>query len=266
MWDENFTFAKAQARKVITACDITEPGQIDLEMIAGTFNLVILESDIDGSDARLVRLGGTGIISIRKSIKELGRKRFAVAHELGHNVLHSKSQMSLCNESDFMDYYSKSSAETEANVFAAELLMPEGIFKKKCVCKFPSFKIIESIASDFFTSLTASSIRFVELTNFPCVLVASISGRTKWFVVNELFPYRIVGPNTKVHIHSAAYDYFHEQMISNGPQEMCGSAWIEDKEIGNNCFLKEEVRVLKDYDTVLSLIWISEDKNESIMT
>lgn len=63
------------------------------------------------------------------------RKRFSVAHEIGHLVLgHSV-------KSDLFSYSSKAPVEVEANIFAAELLMPYKWLKEDL--KTPGIKIDE---------------------------------------------------------------------------------------------------------------------------
>ena len=79
------------------------------------------------------------------------RDRFTLAHELGHYVIHSeKGKYNLMAER-----YGKGGAEWEANMFAAELLMPEDKFLE-------AMKISEELqflAANFLVSLTAAHVR-----------------------------------------------------------------------------------------------------------
>lgn len=56
-----------------------------------------------------------------------GRKRFTIAHEIGHYVLKHKESHIL--KRDELSSLGTNQQEKEANAFAAELLMPEEIFK-----------------------------------------------------------------------------------------------------------------------------------------
>lgn len=63
------------------------------------------------------------------------RQRFTIAHELGHLLLHSRDQVHVDNEFPIMLRSEASSQgnnaeEIEANLFAAELLMPEHFIEK----------------------------------------------------------------------------------------------------------------------------------------
>lgn len=53
------------------------------------------------------------------------RRRFSIAHEIGHLLFNST-----CAESDVSSYDASSLSEQEANAFAAELLMPLEFLKK----------------------------------------------------------------------------------------------------------------------------------------
>ncbi len=261
--NNQYAIQRAAARNVLAKCGVTSPSEINLELIAGSMDVVILEDEVRGSSARLVTSKKYGIITINRLIQETGRKRFAAAHELGHYVCHrNKSSMSICTDENFLDYYARSSQETESNIFAAELLMPEYLFGKKCECTTPSFHQIAEIAEDFKTSLTATAFRFVELTNHPCALIASKDGKVKWFVVHEDFPYRVIGVGSSLHNYSLAFDYFKEFISAGEAETMLGEAWLEDVVVGRNCFIVEDLKVLPSYRTTLSLIWIKEDRNQ----
>ncbi|MDP2676910.1 MAG: ImmA/IrrE family metallo-endopeptidase [bacterium] len=71
------------------------------------------------------------------------RKRFSIAHEIGHLLFNTT-----CLDSAVSSYDSKSINETEANQFASELLMPLGLlksdFKKGVDVKSLAWKYIVS--------------------------------------------------------------------------------------------------------------------------
>jgi Zn-dependent peptidase ImmA (M78 family) len=68
--------------------------------------------------------------------------------------------------------WSKPSEETEANFFAAELLMPEFLFKP-CCRGIPSIRHISSLAERFRTSTLATAFQYWEYTSEPVALVLS---------------------------------------------------------------------------------------------
>jgi len=61
------------------------------------------------------------------------RCRFTIAHEIGHHLLHSDGAAVLCRPADVDQVAATERArEREANRFAAELLMPEGLVARIC--------------------------------------------------------------------------------------------------------------------------------------
>lgn len=71
--------------------------------------VLILEGPLDSADARLIRRGAHGLIRVKQDIPESGRKRFAIAHELGHWLLHRNlSQVLACTSEDMVAKYKAS--------------------------------------------------------------------------------------------------------------------------------------------------------------
>ena len=61
----------------------------------------------------------------------------------------------------------------EANEFAVELLLPTRYVREPLRLNDPSLKAIGRVASQFETSLTATTLRFVSSSDLPCVAVWS---------------------------------------------------------------------------------------------
>lgn len=137
-----------------------------------------------GAEGRLLRKKNSGIIHIRKGITPEGRRRFTIAHELGHWGLHEQYSQFLCDVEDMRDY-GRSPLEVEANHFAAELLMPGSHFKAACGSSEPSMALIESLADQFETTLTATAIRYADTTKRKVVVVWFKDGIIQWSHENK---------------------------------------------------------------------------------
>lgn len=98
------------------------------------------------------------------------RKNFTIAHELGHYFLHQKeikeegiiidSDRSMGDKSLFMaEHKINNVIETEANNFAAELIMPEETVKEA----WENLKDVGKCANVFSVSITSMSIRLDSL-------------------------------------------------------------------------------------------------------
>ena len=89
------------------------------------------------------------------------RKRFTIAHELGHYCLHHdllKSKTKILERSDKILTKEDIIREKEADEFAAELLMPEDIFIIKSKKLTPS-----ELSEYFFVSISAVHTRLKNL-------------------------------------------------------------------------------------------------------
>ena len=89
------------------------------------------------------------------------RKRFTMAHELGHYCLHQdllKSKTKILERSDKILTKEDIIREKEADEFAAELLMPAYIFTKKSKELTPS-----ELSEYFFVSISAIHTRLKNL-------------------------------------------------------------------------------------------------------
>ncbi len=136
----------ARAEEIIENLQIREPAEIQVMEIAMERGAFVREMHLDGSEARLIRKGGLGIISVNSSIPEEGRKRFAIAHELGHFELHAVSQLILCTEEDMYVWNENKAQEIEANEFAASILMPKDIFTHYSKRGQPNMEVVKDLA------------------------------------------------------------------------------------------------------------------------
>lgn len=181
-------FAVGEAKRIWKLYGFSAPRDLVLEDLALAMGVVVLEARLDSADARLIRKGRRGLIRVRQDIRQPGRKRFAIAHDLGHWRLHEKeSQVLACTSEDLHENYEGSGLEIEANCFASELLMPEALFKPATQGVVPAPDVIIGLAGTYATTLTATAVRFVELSDEHCVMVISEKGRIKWWrASNEL--------------------------------------------------------------------------------
>lgn len=96
----------------------------------------VLEKDVDGFI--LINEGADNILGIKtdkligvNSAQELAWKRFIIAHEIGHYVLHYNKQKDKGMYAHRDHKKGKDDVENEADFFAANLLMPRDKFMEK---------------------------------------------------------------------------------------------------------------------------------------
>lgn len=253
---DNTSNARQTAAALVKRFAFTKPDEIVIEDIAMACGVLVVEGILKGSEARLVRKKDTGIIRVRADIPESGRKRFAVAHELGHWKLHSAiSQLYLCSEADIRDY-AGSAPEVEANVFAGELLMPGILFRPMCRSSEPSLKLLKELAQTFATSLTSTAVRFVEESRENCIVVFSENGKVKWWRAKENSPETWIDAHQKIHQDSAAWECFRDGAMSTRMQRVPTESWFQDLRHRRRFEVYEQSMKMGMYPLVLSLLWV----------
>ena len=263
MVDPNYknTLAKEKAKKILFALEIDRPNEIDIEIIAFKRGAMVVMDQIKGAEARLSRTKENGIITVSNEIPEEGRVRFNIAHELGHFEMHkSEETLTICTDEDLNQWYqTQLHLEVDANVFAAEILMPENLFKPLVKNKIPSFKEITKLAGIFKTSIMATATKFVEHTEEACCLFISKEKKIKRFGCSKDFSYRVRQPGENLNEDSEAYGFFEKGYVNiSRPTQICADAWINDNKVNPNSLILEDTFAMTNYNTVLSLIWVKD--------
>jgi hypothetical protein len=145
--------------------------------------------------------------------------------------------------------------EREANVFAAELLMPAALLQPQIGSEAPSLRLLDGIAATFGTSLTASGYRFASLTSYAVALVWSEAGRVRWAKRSEEFG-GWLRLREKLDHRTFAADLFGGVDVPVGSHPVPADAWLERTRA--DTFLMEESRLLPGYGAVLTLLWAKE--------
>ena len=244
--------AKAAAFKLTKRFGIQHPKSICLEDIAMARNVLVLTSSLEGCEARLTKKGNSGIIRVKASDRELGRRRFAIAHELGHWELHDSSQWYACTAADLRDY-KKSPEEAEANTFASELLMPRFLAEPLLGKAEPTFELAKSASMEFDVSLTAAAIRMLHLTKHECVLIASKNKVIQWWVAQQDRYGVWFSAHQRLRPESIAWCLENGEVIE-GTHEMSVETWFPDR--GLTFGVSEESVRFQRYGIVLTLLTI----------
>jgi hypothetical protein len=129
-----------------------------------------------GVSGMLLRHGDVFGILYATHIPSEGFQRFSVGHELGHYFLEGHIDHILPKDGiheSHAGFVSADPYELEADQFAAGLLMPDVPFKRALARHDPGLEIVESLATLCRTSLTATAIRYAELTDDAVAIVIS---------------------------------------------------------------------------------------------
>lgn len=178
------------ADKILQSLGITSPEEIDLEAIAWTLGVKVKYSPLDGCEARIMGIGDAAIITVNSN-SNVGRRRFSLAHELGHWEYH-RGQVMVCRSEEIGDFSNKAStAEKRADNFAANLLMPRYLFQP-AIRSFRrlDFDVVRKLSDIFGVSITAVAIRCIETGDFPAFIICHNHKGRSWFSRSSLIPDR----------------------------------------------------------------------------
>ncbi len=245
--------AEGTAYRITQDYCLDTPGPVPVADIAMDRGVLCLEAKLTGCLARLVRKGKRGVIRTDERIREEGRKRFAIAHELGHWFLHeAESQIFSCTAEQMRDYKG-SPMEVEANLFASELLMPTALFRPLASDSEPTLQRIKSLAETFNTSLTATAMKFVDVSKHECILVLSKGKSVAWAKQQgNRYGLRIEKGMT-LHADSLAF-HAGTNASEMGPEGVNPEAWISHNAFERKIEVTEQSWALDGYNSVLTLL------------
>lgn len=250
-----------EAQALLQKYHVTTPDEIDLETLAWLRGkLRIRTGGLDGAEGRLVATGGEGGVIRVASEANIGRLRFTIAHEIGHFLLHNHGAIDKIATRRDMTVWNDASEEAEANCFAAELLMPEFLFKPHCVGE-PSIALIDRLAETFRTSTLATAFQYWEYTREPVAVVLSEG----WWM-KSFRPFKDEWPRIKfgkIHRESAAGERLEgKSQDSDGMVGTPAYAWFDGFHNCKEKDIKEDSRYIEHYDRTLTLLWHDEPLND----
>ncbi len=252
---------KAAAQKLMDECGIDDPIEIPLDLIVFGRGATLIEKSLRNSEGRIVFGDDSAIITVNSDIQYAGKKRFVIAHELGHYEMH-RDVITVHNDTDAtLEFFKNGNQETEANEFASELLMPENLFKRECASKKFSPDLLRQLSERFQTSITSVAYKYFELGSHPICLFYSHNNKVKYWKRPENYPH-FINDRTKLPPpdDSVAREFFEKGKIyskDQSKQPIWKSTWFELKHWENDNDFKfyEYCIITPKYNTVLSIVW-----------
>lgn len=171
-----FTTAKAEATRLLRKLGI-EGIPVDPFDLAQRLDIELkaLPMKAGGASGMLLRAGEQFGICYPTHVASEGFVRFSVAHEIGHYWLpgHADAVLHGGIHRSHAGCQSTDKYEREADDFAAALLMPAAPFRAAMGKAGEGLGAIEALAATCRTSLEATAIRFVELSDDPVAVICS---------------------------------------------------------------------------------------------
>lgn len=240
------------ARIVHGSIGYQHPTELPIEVLAHMRGALVRAAPTTGTRANVIRIGGRAVVGVAAGLPE-DQRRWAIAHELGHFELHpGDSYVGLCTGEDLVLDYLGSGREQEANAFAAELLMPENLYARRCDVAKVSWGPIKTLAQEFQVSVTAAALRFLAFTYDRVAVVCCKDGVVKWTRSTHDFGRRLA-KGDKLDSWSLTYDFFAKGACGASPESVTASAWVpgarDDSEV------VEHVLPMPRLGMTLTLLW-----------
>lgn len=226
-----------------------------------------LSNDIDGV---LQKTPKGWVIIYNNSIKYLGRINFTLAHEFGHYLLHRNKYPNglKCTKADIYNDSIKKTVETDANIFASYLLMPLDDFRKQSKLYSFSPALFENLAKRYNTSLTATILKWIDMTDKKAMAIFSDNGFIEWKKQStSLYKTRLISTKKsftpeEIPTSSVTYKLFYGEIDNNYEKNQNGIWCKEGVTTQEIAFVSPELEfaitiVLFDDDTIPS----EEDEN-----
>lgn len=178
--------------QLLNAANPPDRHRFDLGTLAKEFSQTVFPADpivevqgdtLDGFEGALLPSdSGKRWGIIYSAARSPGRRRFTVAHEFGHYLLHRRRYPKgfRCNEAA-VDARDGAEVEREANDFASALLMPLDDFRIQISpTTKANFDQLSDCAKRYDVSLVAVILRWLRYTKRRSMIVVSRDGFIKW--------------------------------------------------------------------------------------
>lgn len=191
---------------------------VDVDIICKELGIRIFDSRALDKDGYLICQSGKKIIMINSQIINRHRKKFIIAHELGHFLLHREQLYSCGHISETQGLeVNNQNQESEANAFATELLIPFYELRNIMPNRTIQFSDVFQVASLFDVSITHAAMQAILASNSESeVLICYEHQKRKWYLSANKYTYnRMIPFQCPVDLSAV-----------NGPRDIIG-AWTE---------------------------------------
>lgn len=248
------------AERLLQALGVTEPSDIDLEVIAFDQGAIVKYRPLNGCEARIVGCGDRAIITVDDR-RLRTRVRFSTAHELGHWQNH-RGRSLMCRSDEIGNpRRSPTDPERVADGYAADLLLPKYLFVPRAnALGATNFENLEILTKEFSTSMRATAIRLVEYGPEPAMLVCHGPEGRKWFNRPRHIPERWF-PRDDLDSESYAFDVLHGENRRSRRVVIGADAWF-DRRDADRFELYEQTFKVADDEILTLLIFKDEEMLE----
>lgn len=250
---------ESPAEALLRSLGISSPADIDIEAIAWAAGAKVRHGVLKSCEARIIGYEDRAIITVQRG-GDLRRRRFSIAHELGHWE-HHRGQSSICRASDIGNPTSRGSPiERQADRYAADLLMPAYLFRESLQDhRKPSIDVIDALATEYSTSRLATAIRCIDLAGWPCILVCHGPKGRRWFRRSTALSDKWF-PRGELDAASSAMSVLFGETEKSRPTRIRADAWFNHRDAPYATVIEQSVKAFGG--DVWTLVTVIDDKRQ----
>lgn len=245
------------AERVLLELGIQSPQDIDLDAIAWTLGIAVRYRPLEKCEATIAGSARRAIVSVNSGAIPT-RRRFSLAHEIGHWQLH-RGRLLFCGESDIGNpAHSALNPESQADRFASDLVLPPYMFKSRVTkVKRPTLAAVREVADEFGVSDTATLLKLIDMDQFPIMVVCHNKERRRWFHRAPMIPGWWFPRDDLDHESFAFEMLFGSANESSYPQKVGADAWFAFR--GVDRFEVQEQSFRLPNDEVLTVLTLPDE-------
>lgn len=245
------------AERLLLDLGIGSSQDIDLEAIAWMLGAAVNYRPLDKCEAMIVGGDRHAIITVNSNAIP-ARRRFSVAHEIGH-WHHHRGRLLFCGPRDIGNpEYEALNPEKQADQFASDLILPNFMVRPRVMrMQRLTLAAVREIADEFRVSDTATLLKIVHLNHFPILAVCHNKMRRRWFRRARMIPAWWF-PRDELDHESFAFDLlFGTASESSYPRKVGGDAWFDFQGVDRFEILEQSFRLPNE--EVLTLLILTDD-------
>jgi Zn-dependent peptidase ImmA (M78 family) len=220
------------AEHLLKQLGISKAQDIDLDAIAWHVGALVKYRHIDNADATIIGSSTHAVIAVNTTSTILSRRRFSLAHELGH-WHHHRGQVLFCGHADIGNFAGGPlDPERQADTFASDLILP-GYLVRPMILKLKkvTLEYAREISDEFRASMTATLIKILNEDRFPILIVCHGKTKRHWFRRANMVP-EWWFPRDDLDADTFAFEILHRDTSEDAfPRKNGAGAWFEFRNV-----------------------------------
>lgn len=164
--------------------------KVNLLQLVEKMNIKYKEANIgEGILGACKSIGLKRLIVVDPNIEYLTQKKFTIAHEIGHLLMHQGNHR--CVVDMFNEGKTRSGIESEANEFASELLMPQRSLREYLKTQDITLQLIKNVSENYNTSYSSTAIALLKNSDDEVAIFFHNGQKIEWSMKTAEMKYEL---------------------------------------------------------------------------